>query len=256
MSNTKKDDLPAMPFYVGDWLKAPDIQCLSYELKGIWFEMLCFMWESKERGVILYSDEELSRLLRLPEDLLKQKLQQLYNKGIYSIRESDGAIFSRRMIKDQNIREIRKKSGQMGGFATHFAKAKTLANSEDENEIENKAKTPKKRLYINTKFIAPTLVEVQKECLLTTLPSECLKFIDFYQSKGWKVGNAPMKDWKASWRNWQRKNQADGKVPPPGLQRKEEAPINRGKPDPKQQEELANLIRQTSKSLGPIENWK
>ena len=37
---TKKDDLPAMMFYVGDWLKAPDIQCLDYETKGIWFEML------------------------------------------------------------------------------------------------------------------------------------------------------------------------------------------------------------------------
>ena len=32
----KKDDLPAMMFYVGDWLKAPDIQCLDYETKGIW----------------------------------------------------------------------------------------------------------------------------------------------------------------------------------------------------------------------------
>lgn len=132
---TKKDDLPAMMFYVGDWLKAPDIQCLSYELKGIWFEMLCFMWESNERGYLKYTTEELARLLRLPEDLLKQKLEQLSKRGIYSVRESDGAIYSRRMVKDQSIREKRKKAGSLGGkktFANKFAQAKIVANAEDE----------------------------------------------------------------------------------------------------------------------------
>jgi len=143
---TKKDDLPAMPFYVGDWLKAPDIQCLSYELKGLWFEMLCFMWESTERGFLVkanyhpYSIEELSRLLRLPEVLLEQKLKQLLEFAIYSVREKDGAIYSRRMVKDQKIREIRKKAGSLGGQST-FAQAKLQAKSqqmyEDENEDEN-----------------------------------------------------------------------------------------------------------------------
>jgi len=31
-------------------------------------------------------------------------------------------------------------------------------------------------------------------------------FCDFYESKGWKVGNAAMKDWKASVRTWNRRN--------------------------------------------------
>jgi len=146
INGSKKDDLPYMPFYVGDWLKAPDIQCLSYELKGLWFEMLCYMWESKERGVLIkansapYTIAEVSRLLRLPEVLLKQKLKQLLEFAIYSIRESDGAIYSRRMVKDQRIREIRKKAGSKGGknsFASRFAQAKTQANSEDESETEN-----------------------------------------------------------------------------------------------------------------------
>ena len=33
-------------------------------------------------------------------------------------------------------------------------------------------------------------------------------FIDFYQSKGWKVGNNPMKDWKAAVRTWVRRGNA------------------------------------------------
>lgn len=146
INDSKKDDLPYMPFYVGDWLKAPDIQCLSYELKGLWFEMLCYMWESKERGVLIkangapYTIAEVSRLLRLPEVLLKQKLKQLLEFAIYSIRESDGAIYSRRMVKDQRIRKIRKKAGSKGGknsFASRFAQAKTQANTE--NDIDNES---------------------------------------------------------------------------------------------------------------------
>jgi DNA-binding transcriptional regulator YhcF (GntR family) len=33
---------------------------------------------------------------------------------------------------------------------------------------------------------------------------EAEKFTDFYESKGWKVGSSPMKDWKATVRNWMR----------------------------------------------------
>jgi uncharacterized protein YdaU (DUF1376 family) len=144
MGSSKKDDLPAMPFYVGDWLKAPDVQCLSYELKGIWFEMLCYMWESKQRGVLNYTTEELARLLRMDTVLLEQKLKQLSSKNIFSVRESDGLIFCRRMVRDQEIREIRIKSGKKGGensFASRFAQAKSQAkaqaNTEDEDEDEN-----------------------------------------------------------------------------------------------------------------------
>lgn len=31
-------------------------------------------------------------------------------------------------------------------------------------------------------------------------------FIDYYESNGWKVGRNPMRDWKATVRNWVRKD--------------------------------------------------
>jgi hypothetical protein len=30
-------------------------------------------------------------------------------------------------------------------------------------------------------------------------------FLDFYESKGWRVGNQPMKDWRAAVRTWERR---------------------------------------------------
>lgn len=222
----KKDDLPAMPFYVGDWLKAPDIQCLDYELKGIWFEMLCYMWESRERGVLLYSKDELSRLLRLPEVLLEQKLKHLLEKGIYSIRESDGAIYSRRMIKDQKLREIRKKIGQIGGkrsfvsrfasrFASDFAQAKIQANAENENENEN---VKKERIVKERKqFAIPTPDEVKSYCLERKNHIDHQQFLDYYQANGWKVGKNPMKDWRAAVRTWERNGYSQPKPADDGV---------------------------------------
>jgi hypothetical protein len=46
------------------------------------------------------------------------------------------------------------------------------------------------------------------------LDSESQKFFDFYQSKGWVVGKAPMKDWKAAARRWM--NEVKSKSKPNG----------------------------------------
>jgi hypothetical protein len=35
-------------------------------------------------------------------------------------------------------------------------------------------------------------------------------FCDFYESKGWKIGTAPMKCWQAAVRTWKRRQKADG----------------------------------------------
>lgn len=37
------------------------------------------------------------------------------------------------------------------------------------------------------------------------------EFCDFYESKGWKVGSSPMKDWKAAVRTWQAKDKTEAK---------------------------------------------
>lgn len=57
-----------------------------------------------------------------------------------------------------------------------------------------------------TRFIKPTLEEVKAYCEERKNNVDANKFIDFYTSKGWKVGNQPMKDWKACVRTWENKD--------------------------------------------------
>lgn len=56
-----------------------------------------------------------------------------------------------------------------------------------------------------TRFRPPTLDELTEYVSANNLNVDCQQFLDFYESKGWKVGKSPMKSWKASARNWSRR---------------------------------------------------
>lgn len=45
--------MPAFQFYPADWRKDPGIQALDRHDRSVWFDMLCIMHESDERGSTL-----------------------------------------------------------------------------------------------------------------------------------------------------------------------------------------------------------
>lgn len=115
-----KNKLPALQFYVGDWRKDPGVQSLDLFTRGLWFEMLCIMHESEERGVLLLNgkpmpEKHLARFIGITLEELQKSLNEMEEIGIFSKRVKDGAIFSRRMVKDERILEVRRKAGKMGG---------------------------------------------------------------------------------------------------------------------------------------------
>ena len=54
------------------------------------------------------------------------------------------------------------------------------------------------------KFVKPSIEEVQAYCTERENGVDAVVFWNFYESKGWKVGNTPMKDWKAAVHTWER----------------------------------------------------
>lgn len=58
----------------------------------------------------------------------------------------------------------------------------------------------------SNKFIKPNFEDLQSYCLERKNGIDPQAFLDKYESNGWKVGKslAPMKDWKATVRNWER----------------------------------------------------
>ena len=55
------------------------------------------------------------------------------------------------------------------------------------------------------RFTPPSVDEVRDYCLERKNGIDPERFIDFYASKGWRVGNQPMRDWKAAVRTWEKR---------------------------------------------------
>lgn len=66
----------------------------------------------------------------------------------------------------------------------------------------------------NTRFKKPTFDEITAYCTERKNSVDPQAFFDFYESKGWRVGNQPMKDWKACVRTWERREQSNGSGKP------------------------------------------
>jgi len=66
---------PAFQFYVGDWIQ--DTRILTPASRGIWADLLCFMWRSDERGKVTGTYPQLARLLSASETEIREILHEL-----------------------------------------------------------------------------------------------------------------------------------------------------------------------------------
>jgi hypothetical protein len=89
------------------------------------------------------------------------------------------------------------------------------ANSESESNVGVSPPSVEMPARNASKFVTPTVAEVKLYCLERKNSVDAEKFVDFYQSKGWKVGKEPMRDWKASVRTWEKGKQ-NGTTSGPG----------------------------------------
>lgn len=112
-----------MPFSTSDWLRCPELKVLDADVRGLWMDMLCYMWESSERGVMLkpngdpMSKDEVARLLGVDAYGSYEWIDKLIYNQVCSVR-ADGAIFSRRMVRDHIISQKRSEAGRKGGNTT------------------------------------------------------------------------------------------------------------------------------------------
>lgn len=66
----------------------------------------------------------------------------------------------------------------------------------------------------NKRFIKPSVDEVRAYCEERQNNVDPETFVDFYESKGWKVGSNPMKDWKSAVRTWEKRSSPTNKSSP------------------------------------------
>lgn len=112
--------LPYIQFYQGDWKKDLGVQCVSFAARGLWVEMLFLMQDSTERGVLVdahnrpLAESNICRLCGAFPEEFERLLSELEDAKVFS-RRDDGAIFSRRMVRDEEARKQNAENGKKGG---------------------------------------------------------------------------------------------------------------------------------------------
>lgn len=78
----------------------------------------------------------------------------------------------------------------------------------NEEKEKEKEKDIKKEILSNEskerRFVKPSLEEVSEYIRERGYTVDAERFVNHYTANGWRVGKAPMKDWKAAVRNWQK----------------------------------------------------
>lgn len=89
-----------------------------------------------------------------------------------------------------------------------FDKEKEPLNIEEQKIFDLFCKKEQKPVK-STRFVKPTVEMVAEYCTERQNGVDPSKWWNHYEAKGWKIGNTPMKDWKAAVRTWEIKNSAN-----------------------------------------------
>jgi hypothetical protein len=107
---------PAFLFYPADWRR--DLDDSPLEIEGSWIRIICRLWDQPEKGKATKTLKEWSRILRKTERKTLKILQILIENDVASGQVLDNqniTIISRRMVKDERIRKLRREVGRLGG---------------------------------------------------------------------------------------------------------------------------------------------
>lgn len=128
---------PALQWYPGDWQRDTALRSCSLAARGLWVEMLNVMHDGAPRGTMRAGDRRLdspdviSRMAGAsPSEDVAALLAELESAGVYS-REPDGTIYSRRMVRDTKLQEVRREAGSKGGATTQQKLREYVAAKEE-----------------------------------------------------------------------------------------------------------------------------
>lgn len=130
----KKQKLPWFPFYPAEWLGERTLRGVSLAARGLWIEMLCWMWHAPRRGFLLdsartsVSTETLAKWLHAGELEVSRLLDELESAQVFS-RTKKKVIYCRRMAKDAELKELRAIAGSKSGLAKSLNKASNPSGS-------------------------------------------------------------------------------------------------------------------------------
>jgi hypothetical protein len=213
---------PAFPMYASDWLGSSQIALMSADQERGYLRLLCHMWNS---GCALPDDDQaLSRLslmnegwfnggCRLVRDCFIEHPDKpgfITHEKLLAIKAERDEWRAKSIEGGKKSAQLRKsglnlKGGTKGGSTTVATTGSTKAQPNGNSPSPSPSSilsSKEESMCVRKRFVPPSVADVEAYCTEKDYSVDANHFVDFYISKGWKVGREPMKDWRAAVRNW------------------------------------------------------
>ena len=177
----------------GKWKKR-FFKTLSPKYKLLWIYIL----DDCDHAGIWEVDMEVAQL-RIGEPLEEQKALELFNGNLVVIKGGD-----KWFIPDFI-------SFQYGELNPNSRVHQSVLDLLDKNSVvyqpqEVPLLDAPKSIIKDKRFKKPSIEEIKEYCIERKNVVDAESFFNYYESKGWKVGKSPMKDWKSAVRTWEKNN--------------------------------------------------
>jgi hypothetical protein len=111
--------LPWVKLFTEQILADLELSSCSLQARGLWLTLFCLMHRSDRKGYLddrtgmPLKSEQLARMARCSVEEVDRGIQELITSGVFSV-SADGHIYSRRMVREAQLSEIRSKAGRKG----------------------------------------------------------------------------------------------------------------------------------------------
>ena len=181
--------------FKGIWIPAEiwETRQLSWNEKVVLLEIDSFTATGRDCFI---SDEYIGNLVGVNERTARRILSKLISLGYVKKTRFDGRKrYIESTLTDHIVLSARTQMSYQGGQKC----------PDTYNQITNTNLQKKEEINKEERFRKPSIREVAEYCEERRNGIDPQTFIDFYESKGWKVGKTPMKDWRAAIRTWESK---------------------------------------------------
>lgn len=200
---------PWMKLYTKDILADEELKSCSLAARGFFLYLLSLMHRSVRRGYLCQANgqpwnlDQLARMTGCSTQEAAHLSQELLTSGVFSATDDGtGVLYSRRMVRENNISEARSKAGKAGANSTHGKVAEILPRQNSgKGSGKPVGKVPGKPLVLVMNNQDCVLGEEEKKELDSDPPGLGVQGEGVLprQNSGKQVGKPPNDDLSSEW---------------------------------------------------------
>lgn len=190
---------PSFQFYPADWQTDNSLRACSLAARGLWMEMICIMHQANPYGYFLLNQKSIqnSTLARMVGCSLEETellLDELETNGVF-VRDEYGTIYSKRMVKDEHIRQVRATAGKKGGNP-NLKQGKKGQNptvdgqdllNQNPNQTGKQNPTPSSSSPSSINNLTPPDAHEESLSPLPGIPGNASEWVVFFQRLGYEL---------------------------------------------------------------------